>query len=125
MSQLYRRAITLKVSHPVTASRTNKMSTPVEIDFQGMDANPAVRDSVIKHIARFEKRFGPIAAGRVVLKSPQGKAPARGPYEVNIELTLPDGRNVYVGNGAWADRRSADLDAAINDAFKWARTAAL
>lgn len=101
------------------------MSMPVEIDFQGMDANPAIRDSVAKHIAQFEKRFGPIAAGRVVLKSSSGEMPARGPYEVNIELSLPDGRNVYVGSGARVDRRSADLDTAINTAFKWARTAAL
>jgi ribosome-associated translation inhibitor RaiA len=100
------------------------MSTPVEIDFQGMDATPAVRDTVIKHINQFERRFGPIAAGRVVLKSPRGTAPARGPYEVNIELTLPNGRNFYVG-GPQSGQRHADLNRAINDAFKWARTAAL
>ncbi len=100
------------------------MSTPVEIDFQGMDAQPAVRDAVIKHIAQFEKRFGPIAGGRVVLKSPKGEAPASGPYEVNIELSLPNGRNFYVG-GQQGDRCHADLGRAIDDAFKWARTAAL
>ena len=101
------------------------MSTPVEIDFQGMDAQPAVRDAVVKHIAQFERRFGPIAGGRVVLKSPPGKAPARGPYEVNIEMSLPDGRNFFVGGGPPAGPRHADLNVAINDAFKWARTAAL
>ena len=104
------------------------MSTPVEIDFQGMDAQPAVRDAVIKHIAYFERRFGPIAGGRVVLKSPRGakigETSAPGLYEVNIELSLPNGRNFYVG-GAHADTRYADLEHAINDAFKWARTAAL
>jgi hypothetical protein len=100
------------------------MNTPVEIDFQGMDAQPAVREAVIKHIAQFEKRFGPIAGGRVVLKSPSGAVPARGPYEVNIELTLPNGRNFYVG-APQGGQRHADLNRAINDAFKWARTAAL
>jgi hypothetical protein len=102
------------------------MSTPVEIDFQGMDAQPAVRDTVFKHIAGFERRFGPVAAGRVVLRSPHDGAPRPGAYEVNIELTLPGGRNVYVGGGGWRrDSRHADLDLAIDDAFKWARTAAL
>lgn len=100
------------------------MSTPVEIDFQGMDAQPAVRESIIKHIAQFEKRFGPVVGGRVVLKSPNGETPARGPYEVNIALSLPNGRNFYVG-GTQGDGRYADLDYAINDAFKWARCAAL
>lgn len=104
------------------------MSTPVEIAFQGMDAQPAVRDAVIKHIAQFEQRFGPIEGGRVVLKSPTngtiGGTPARGPYEVNIELSMPNGRSLLVG-GTQGDKRYADLDFAINDAFKWARCAAL
>jgi hypothetical protein len=104
------------------------MSTPVEIDFQGMDAQPAVRDAVIKHIAQFEKRFGPVVGGRVVLKSPNngrvGDMSARGHYEVNIALSLPNGRNFYVG-GTQGDERYADLDYAINDAFRWARAAAL
>jgi hypothetical protein len=101
------------------------MSTPVEIDFQGMDAQPAVREAVIKHLARFEQRFGSVASGRVVLKSPNGETPAGGPYEVNIELSLSNGRNFFVGGGPLGDRRHADLGVAINDAFKWARTAAL
>ncbi len=101
------------------------MSTPVEIDFQGMDAQPAARDAVIKQIAHFEKRFGPIAAGRVVLKSPNGGGPAHGPFEVNIELSLPNGRNFYIGRGPQDNKRYTDLDVAINDAFKWVRYAAL
>lgn len=101
------------------------MSTPVEIDFQDMDANPVVRDAVIKHIARFERRFGPVTACRVVLKSPHGNGAAGGPYEVSIELSLPNGCNFYVGGSAHGDRRHADPVVAIDDAFKWARTAAL
>ena len=101
------------------------MRTPVEIDFQGMDAQPAARDAVNKQIAEFERRFGPIAAGRVVLRSPKAELPAGAPFEVNIELSLPNGRNFYVGGGPRGDRRYADLDFAINDAFKWARYAAL
>ncbi len=101
------------------------MRPPIEIDFQGMKAQPAVRDVVDKHVASFERRFGPIAAGRVVLKSPHEGTTGGGPYEVQIELSLPDGRNVLVGGGPARDPRHADLDLAIDDAFKWARTAAL
>ena len=101
------------------------MRTPVEIDFQGMDAQPAVRDAVIKQIAHFEKRFGPITAGRVVLKSPNGGSAARGRFEVNIELSLPNGRSFYIGRGPQDNRRYTDLDDAINDAFRWVRYAAL
>ena len=60
-----------------------------------------------------------------MLKSPEDGAPARSPYEVNIELTLPDGSNVFIGGGSQRGSRHADLNLAIDDAFKWARTAAL
>ena len=49
------------------------MSTPVEIDFRAWRPSPPFAMPSIKHIASFEKRFGPIAAGRVVLKSPHGE----------------------------------------------------
>jgi ribosome-associated translation inhibitor RaiA len=101
------------------------MNAPVEIAFQGMDAQPAVRDTVYRHIASFERRFGPIATGRVVLRSPHNGVAAPGPYEVDIDLTLPGGRNVFIGGGLQRDPRHANLDLAIDDAFKWARTAAL
>ena len=99
------------------------MST-VDIDFQGMDAQPAARDAVNKQIADFERRFGRIEAGRVVLKSPKAELPAGAPFEVNIELSLPNGRNFFIG-GQPGDERHANLAFAINDAFKWARYAAL
>ena len=101
------------------------MNTPVDIDFQGMDAQPAARDAVNKQIAEFERRFGPIEGGRVVLKSPKAELPAGAPFEVNIELSLPNGRNFYIGRGQQRDRRYADLAFAINDSFKWVRYAAL
>ena len=45
------------------------METPVEIDFQAIAANAGVRDTIAKHVAQLEERFGRITAGRVVLKA--------------------------------------------------------
>jgi cold shock CspA family protein len=97
------------------------METPVEIDFQGMAANAGVRDTIAKHVAQLEERFGRITAGRVVLKAPGEHHHTGGLYEVNIRLALPEGREVNIDHTAQNDERHSDLAFAINDAFKRAR----
>ena len=97
------------------------MQTPIEIDFQGMDAKPAIRTAITKHVAELEQRFGRVTACRVVLKAPGGHHRTGGLYEVNIRLALPDGREVNVDRTAQADERHSDLTFAIDDAFKRAR----
>jgi cold shock CspA family protein len=97
------------------------METPVQIDFQGMNAREGVRGSIDAHIGVLEERFGRITACRVVLKAPSGHHQTGGQYEVNIRLTLPSGREVNVSRTAKADERHADLTFAINDAFHRAR----
>src|SRR5450830_1243672 len=97
------------------------MQTPVEIEYQGMQARPQIQAALAKHIADLEQRFGRVTACRVVLKAPGGHHRTGGLYEVNIRLSLPDGREVNVERTAQADERHSDLDFAINDAFKRAR----
>ena len=97
------------------------METPVEIDFQGMAANPSVRDTIAKHVTQLEERFGRITAGRVVLKAPGEHHRTGGLYEINIQLMLPEGREVNIGHTAQDDERHSDLTFAVNDAFKRAR----
>jgi cold shock CspA family protein len=97
------------------------MQTPVEIDFQGMDARPELHTAIVEHVAALEQRYGHVTACRVVLKGPGGHHQTGGLYEVNIRLALPDGREVNVDRTAQADERHSDLTFAINDAFKRAR----
>jgi len=97
------------------------MQTPVEIDVQGVIATPRIQAAIEAHVAGLEERFGRVTACRVVLKGPSGHHHAGGPYEVNIRLALPDGREVNVARTPDADERHADLDFALNDAFKRAR----
>ena len=97
------------------------MQTPVKIDFQGMDAKPDVRAAIAKHVAQLEDRFGRLTAGRVVLKAPGGHHRTGGLYEINIRLALPEGREVNIGRTPQNDERYADLNFALNDAFKRAR----
>ncbi|HWK97766.1 MAG TPA: HPF/RaiA family ribosome-associated protein [Pseudolabrys sp.] len=97
------------------------MESPVQIDFQGMDADPAVRAAIAHHVAELEERFGHITAGRVVLRSPGGRHRSGGLYEIHIRLALPDGRQVNIDHTPQNDERYADLEFALNDTFKRAR----
>ena len=97
------------------------MQTPIEIDFQGMAPDQNVRDTIAKHVSQLEQRFGRITAGRVVLKGPGEHHRTGGLYEINIRLTLPEGREVIVDHTAQNDERYSDLNFSINDTFKRAR----
>lgn len=97
------------------------MQTPVEIDFQGFAANAETQATIVKHIAELEDRYGRVTAGRVVLKGPGGHHKTGGLYEVNIHLSLPNGREVNISRTTQSDERHADIAFAIADAFKRAR----
>ncbi len=97
------------------------MQTPVEIDFQGMEATPKLQEAIRAHVEELESRFGRLTTCRVVLKSPGGHHRLGGAYEFNIRLGLPNGREVNISRTAKADERHGDLDFALNDAFKRAR----
>lgn len=97
------------------------METPLQLDFQGMEANETVRSSVTRHLAMLEERFGRVTACRVAIKGPGEHHWTGGLYEVSIRLVLPNGKEVNIGRTPPADERHGDLNFALNDAFKRAR----
>jgi cold shock CspA family protein len=97
------------------------LETPVQIDFQGMDADEALRGAIAERLAVLEQRFGRITAGRVVVIAPTAHHQTGGVYEVHIHLSLPDGREVNVARTPQNDERHAKFEYAVNDAFKRAR----
>jgi cold shock CspA family protein len=97
------------------------MQTPVQIDFQGIEASTSVRASIEQHVDQLEQRFGRVTACRVAVKGPGGHHRTGGLYEIHIRLALPDGREVNIGRTPPSDERHADLTFAVNDAFKHAR----
>jgi cold shock CspA family protein len=97
------------------------MQTPVEIDFQGMKATDRIRTSIINHVDGLENRFGRITACRIAIKGPSEHHRKGAPYEITIRLVLPQGREIDIARTPIADERLADIDFAINDAFKRAR----
>jgi cold shock CspA family protein len=97
------------------------METPLHLEFQGMNANDTIRVSVLKHVDVLERRFGRITACRVVVRAPGEHHRTGGLYEINIHLSLPQGRQVDIGRTTIEDERHADMAFALNDAFKRAR----
>ena len=82
------------------------METPVEIEFQGMQATPSIRESVSSHVGKLEDRYGRITACRVVVKSPTAHHQSGAPFDIHIRLALPDGREVNVGGAAARSTRA-------------------
>ncbi len=99
------------------------MQTPVEIDFQGLQANEQLHACVTRNISTLEQRFGRITACRVVIKGPSERHRKGGAFDVTIRLSLPQGREVDIGRSEKAERDNRLLDpvVALNDAFKRAR----
>ena len=96
------------------------METPVEIDFQGEIPFDGLREKIVENLSQLEDRFGRIIGCRVVLKATSSHH-QQGSYEIHIHLTLPQGKEVIVAHTPDADERYADIDFALNDAFKRAR----
>jgi cold shock CspA family protein len=97
------------------------METPIQIDFQGMKGEAHIKTSILEHFATLEERYGRVTAGRVVVKAPGQHHQNGGLYEINIQLSLPDGRSINVDRTPRVDERHSDLSFAISDAFKRAR----
>jgi len=97
------------------------MQSRVKIDFQGMEPSEALRAAIVARVAALEDRFARITACRVVLKAPSGRHLNGGLYEINIRLTLPGGKEIDIGRTPRLDERHADVQFALNDAFKRAR----
>jgi cold shock CspA family protein len=97
------------------------MQTPLQVDFQGVPKTTETKTAIEKHVAQLEQRYGRVTSCRVALRGPGAHHQNGGLYEVNIQIALPNGREVNIGRTAPADERRADLTFAINDAFKRAR----
>jgi cold shock CspA family protein/ribosome-associated translation inhibitor RaiA len=97
------------------------MESPVKIEFRNMPESAAVREVVEQHVAKLEERYGRVTTGRVVLKGPGEHHHTSGHYEVNIQLALPDGKEINVERTPPSDQRYADPTFALNNAFKRAR----
>ena len=97
------------------------MQTQLKIDFHGGDPSEALQATIAEHVAALERFFGRLTACHVAVRAPGTRHRTGGLFEVDIHLTLPDGREVNVGRTPKQDERHANLEFAVNDVFRRAR----
>ena len=94
------------------------MESPLQLELHGLRATNHVRAIVDKNLSKIEKRYGRATACRVVVRAPNAHHRNGEPFDVSVRIALPAHREINVGHVAADDDRLADLDYAINDAFK-------
>lgn len=97
------------------------MQTPAQIEFEGVKVSAELQTTIDQHVAELEKRFDRVTVVRIAVKGPGDRHRTGGQYHINIQLALPDGREVHVEHTPTEDERYAALTFAIDNAFKRAR----
>ena len=97
------------------------METPVHIEFKGMESQEGLRVAIARHVAAARETIRPDYKLSSAVEKSRAAPPDRRHFEVRIRIALPDEKEVNVGHKPDADERHADVNSAINDAFKHAR----
>ena len=96
------------------------MQTEPQISFDGIPADPAVRDAALEHVQQLESLFGRITGCHVVVAQPHRHHRAGRRYSVRIDLVVP-GAEIVVNRDHHPDRDHDDPVVALHDAFHAAR----
>lgn len=95
------------------------METPARLEIQGFEPSAHVRGLIETNLKKIEERYGRTTSCRVAIQGPGAHHREGEPFAVSIRLSLPNGREVNVGRvSKGLDRRQADVNFAINDAFR-------
>jgi cold shock CspA family protein/ribosome-associated translation inhibitor RaiA len=86
------------------------------IVFRNMDASEAVEARIREHVARLERLYGRIAAGKVVVEAPHRRGRQGRLYRVKLRLATPR-REVVVSHEGPMNHAHEDVYVAVRDAF--------
>ncbi len=92
------------------------METPLQIQFRGIEASPALEAAVREHVEKLDTFERRIMSCRVVIEAAQRHHKQR-TYHVRIDLTTP-GAELVVGGDAAEHRAHEDAYVAVSDAFR-------
>ena len=93
------------------------MSTPVEVNFHGIEKSEAVEQRVRDKVARLEKYFGRMTSCRVAIEVPQRTAQKPKVYQIKIEIGVPRRAPIVISHERKGSHANAELPLAIRDAF--------
>lgn len=92
------------------------MQTQPQISFDGVPADPAVRDAALEHVAQLESLSGRITGCHVVVAQPHRHQREGRRYSVRIDVRVP-GTEIVVNRDHHPDRAHDDPFVALHDAF--------
>lgn len=96
------------------------MQTQPQVSFDGIPAEPAVRDAALEHMRQLESLDGRITGCHVVVAQPHRHHREGRRYSVRIDLVVP-GTEIIVNRDHHPDRAHDDPLVALRDAFLVAR----
>ena len=91
------------------------MQTPLRITFRHMNNSAALEARVREHVEHLERLHDRIIGCDVLIGAPAGRHQHGEPFDVRINLNLPEA-NLHVGSEG-SDPTRLDVYAAVNDAF--------
>lgn len=94
------------------------MTTPIEIDFHGIDRSEATEALVQQKVAKLERNFDRMTYCRVVIAAPHRHAHKRRAYQVKIEIGIPGHAPVIVLPDDAYNQAHEDIKTALRDAFQ-------
>jgi len=94
----------------------NIMQKPLEIIFHNLEPSPAIEDNIRKRAAKLDRMFGYLQSCRVVVEAPHKHQHKGKPYQVRIEIGVPDDE-IIVSRAPAADTSHQDAYVAVRDAF--------
>lgn len=94
------------------------MTTPIEIDFHGIERSEATEALISEKVAKLERHFDRMTYCRVVVEAPHRHAHKQRAYQVKIEIGIPGHAPVIVHPGDIYDPAHEDIKSAMRDAFQ-------
>lgn len=92
------------------------MQTPLKITFRHMSSSGALETCVRERADHLERLHDRIISCDVVIGAPAGRHQHGAPFDVRINITVPDG-DLHVHNGHSSAATNVDVYVAVRDAF--------
>ena len=98
------------------------MTTPLEIQFHGLDKSDAVEARVREKFKKLERHFDKITSARVVIEAPHRNPEMKVKViQIKIEISVPGSKPIIVTHERETVHAHEDVMQALRDAFQIAQ----
>lgn len=93
------------------------MHVPLQLQFEDMEADPAIEDKIRSRVDRLERLCDDLISCRVHLARPHEHASSGSPWRMVVELRVPPGHDLVVRKRPGDHDLSDPLETVVNSAF--------